>query len=50
MRFLSILIGKNKQQKRKTLEDYRQELLVTQGREQFKRLVEKGLQVPVVLL
>ena len=50
MKLLSGLFKKTKQQKRKTLEDYRQELLVRQGREQFKKLVDKGLQVPVVLL
>jgi hypothetical protein len=54
MKLLSTLLRKSagwrKQQKRKTLEDYRQELLVRQGREQFKKLVDKGLQVPVVLL
>ncbi len=35
---------------RKTLGDYKQELLVKQGREQFEKLIKKGLQVPVVFL
>jgi hypothetical protein len=35
---------------RKTIADYQQELLVKQGREQFKRLLEKGINVPVVML
>ncbi len=34
----------------KTLSDYKQEVLVRQGREQFKKLLEKGISVPVVLL
>jgi hypothetical protein len=34
----------------KTIADYKQQILVKQGREQFKRLLEKGLNVPVVLL
>ena len=34
----------------KTISDYRQDLLVKQGREQFKKLLEKGINVPVGLL
>jgi hypothetical protein len=34
----------------KTIADYKQQILVKQGREQFKKLLEKGLSVPVVLL
>ena len=34
----------------KTLHEYKQEILVKQGREQFKKLVDKGLELPVVLL
>lgn len=30
--------------------DYGQEMLVKLGREQFKRLVEKGLSIPIALL
>jgi len=36
--------------KRKTLSDYKREMLIRQGGEQFKKLVKKGLSVPVVLL
>jgi hypothetical protein len=50
MKLLSIFSGKQKQTKRKTVEEYQQELLSNQGREQFKKLVEKGLSVPIVLL
>ncbi|MGA2967633.1 MAG: hypothetical protein ABSD69_00460 [Candidatus Levyibacteriota bacterium] len=34
----------------KTIADYKQQILVRQGREQFKKLLEKGISVPVVLL
>lgn len=34
----------------KTLSDYKQEALVRVGREQFKKLLEKGISIPVVLL
>jgi hypothetical protein len=34
----------------KSVADYKQELLFKQGREQFKKLVEKGISVPVVFL
>ena len=39
-----------KKASKKTLADYKQELLVKQGREQFKKLLEKGLSIPVALL
>ena len=35
---------------KKTLIDAKQEILVRQGREQFKKLLEKGINVPVVFL
>ena len=34
----------------KTISDYKQEILVKQGREQFKKLLEKGISIPVVFL
>lgn len=34
----------------KTVSDYKQDVLVKQGREQFKKLLEKGISIPVVLL
>ena len=40
----------NKKAAVKTIADYKQEILVKQGREQFKKLLEKGLNIPVVLL
>ena len=35
---------------RKTLSDYQREMLVKQGREQFKKLVQRGINLPVALL
>lgn len=39
-----------KKQQRKTLAEYQREMLVRQGREQFKKLIDRGLGVPVALL
>ncbi len=47
MKFLTWFTKKTN---RKTIADYKQELLVRQGRKQFERLMEKGLSVPVALL
>ena len=44
------LLGINKKRAVKTISDYKQDILVKQGREQFKKLLEKGLNIPVVLL
>jgi len=43
-------ILKSKKAERKTISDYKQELLVKQGREQFKSLLKRGLSVPIALL
>ena len=48
MKFLKVLFKKNKT--RKTLSDYQREMLVKQGREQFKKLIQRGLNLPVALL
>jgi len=40
----------NANRARKTLLDTKQEILVKQGREQFKKLLEKGISIPVVFL
>jgi hypothetical protein len=45
---LSFLGTKTK--KIRTISDYKQEALVRIGREQFKKLLEKGISIPVVLL
>ncbi len=34
----------------KTISDYKMEMLVKQGRDQFKKLIERGINIPVVLL
>ena len=39
-----------KKKTNKTLNEYKQEILVKQGREQFKKMLDKGLELPVVLL
>jgi hypothetical protein len=41
---------KRTKKKRKTLDDYQREMLVRQGRQQFQKLVEKGLGIPIGLL
>lgn len=44
------IFDKSKKAPIKSIADYKQDLLVKQGREQFKKLLEKGLNIPVVLL
>ena len=34
----------------KTVSDYRMDMLVKQGRDQFRKLIEKGINIPVALL
>ena len=41
---------KSRKVERKTINDYKQELLVKQGREQFKTLIKRGLSIPIALL
>lgn len=43
-------LGSKSKKAVKTISDYKQEILVKQGREQFKKLLEKGISIPVVLL
>jgi hypothetical protein len=40
----------NKKQIRKSLSDYKEDLFKKQGRDQFRKLVEKGLNIPVAFL
>lgn len=48
---LRLLISKlKKHEVHKTLVDYQQEILSKQGREQFKKLVDRGISIPVALL
>lgn len=44
------IFTRNKKESKKRITDYKQELLLRQGREQFKSLIRKGLSVPVALL
>jgi hypothetical protein len=44
------LFKSNKKQVRKSLSDYKEDLLIKQGREQFEKLVKKGLNIPVAFL
>jgi len=46
MRFLSL----RRKKTRKSISDYKQEILLKEGREQFKSLIKKGLSVPIALL
>jgi len=47
-----MIFGFKKQKKasHKSISDYRMEALVKQGRDQFKKLIEKGISIPVALL
>ena len=49
MKLLKTLFKTNKKVQ-KTLEDYKEELIAQQGKEQFKKLLDKGLGVPIALL
>lgn len=53
MKLIAHLLGKSatdKKPRRKTFAQYQQDILVKQGREQFRKLVERGLTVPVAYL
>jgi hypothetical protein len=49
MKLLSFF-SRNKKSSRKTIADYKQELLLKQGKEQFTTLLKRGLTIPVALL
>ncbi len=46
---LASFLGIKKQQERKTLADYQRQMLVNMGQQQFKKLRELGLTIPVAL-
>jgi hypothetical protein len=51
MKVFSQIFGSQKKKTAvKTISEYQQEMLIRQGREQFKKLVDRGLRVPVALL
>ena len=43
-------IRNKKKDAQKTISNYRREMLIRLGREQFKKLLEKGISIPVALL
>jgi len=50
MELVRMFTNKSRRNRRQTLAEYQRELLIRQGREQFKRLVDIGVAVPVGLL
>ncbi|HEX7041857.1 MAG TPA: hypothetical protein VF189_01275 [Patescibacteria group bacterium] len=44
------VLSGHKRMVRKSLDEYKQEVLLRQGKAQFEKLVKKGLSVPIVLL
>ncbi len=46
----SIRTLSEKKANNKTVSDYKMEILVKQGRDQFKKLIAKGINIPVALL
>lgn len=50
MKFLLKFRIKEKRVNVKTKEEYKQELLNKQGREQFRKLIDKGLSLPIAVL
>lgn len=53
MKFLKSLLGTLSQRKKqagKTLEQYKQDVLIRQGKVQFEKLMQKGLSIPVAIL
>lgn len=50
MKMLQLLSKLKKEDVKKTIADYQQEALIQQGRDQFKKLIDRGLTIPVALL
>lgn len=51
MKIIALLLGKlQKTSRPRTIVDYKHDMLIKTGREQFKALVKKGLSVPIVFL
>ena len=50
MKLLRKLLGISRRYHRPTLAEYQRELLVRQGREEFKKIIDRGLGIPVGLL
>ena len=49
MKLVALLFTNQKTQKRKTIADYQREKLVTFGRQQFQKMKELGIGMPVNL-
>ena len=50
MKFLAKLFTNTKKNKRKTLSEYQEEMVVRLGREQFEKLAQRGLEIRMVPL
>ena len=50
MKFLAFLFRGNKKNQRKTLTEYQREMLVKVGKQQFKKLQDLGLKMPIAVL
>lgn len=53
MNMLHMLLGKSlrtRKRVRKTLDQYKEELRIREGAEQFKKLINSGLQIPVGMM
>lgn len=48
--FLMFTFKRVKKNSKKTVSDYKREMLIKYGSEQFKILLKKGLEVPIALL
>lgn len=49
MKLLALLFGQKRKNERKTLAEYQREMLVRQGKQQFEKLNNLGLSIPVRL-
>lgn len=47
---MSFGFKRQKKTSSKSISDYKMEILVKQGRDQFKKLIAKGINIPVALL
>jgi hypothetical protein len=50
MKLIAKLVGRKQRIQRKTLAQYQREVLIRQGREQFQKIVDRGLNIGAVSL
>lgn len=50
MKLLTLIFGAKRKSRRRSLADYKEEIVLTQAREQFKKLTDRGLSIPVAYL